>query len=889
MPLGKYAEKRSFDRTPEPPPNATGALQERTAEAPMFCVQRHSARRLHYDLRLEMDGVLKSWAVPKGPTLDPAEKRLAVLVENHPIEYGSFEGAIPAGNYGAGSVLLWDKGTFEWLTDKTPQQMFAGGDLKFRMHGEKLMGEFALVRMKRGKGDEWLLIKKKDFAVRAGWSPEDDLRSVAPKNADASLVPGAKRAPMPSQISPMKATLTGTLPHGSEWVYEIKWDGFRAICYVANGKVRLRSRNDNPLDALFPELRALPEYLQAKDAVLDGEIVCLDEQGRSSFELIQGRTGMKGSEAVREGHKAPVALFAFDLLYLNGYDLRQATLEERKRLLHSIIKPGPLVRYSEHFSGSGDQLLEAARQNGLEGLIAKQAASRYESRRSPNWLKIKIVNQQEFVICGWNEGERAGFGSLVLGYYSGEEMKWAGNVGTGFSHQAVAEMLKGLKKLAVSKAPFREVAADIRQAHWVRPELVCEVKFQEWTRDGRLRAPVFLGMRTDVAPSEVVRELPGKESKPAAKKAAGRKAAVLSAVHAAEHKIAVPKKTAGARGVLPSHSPLLPEAQTEVAMDIDGHRLKFTNLNKVFYPKGGYTKRDVINYYDRVAERILPHLAGRPLSLKRYPNGITGKFFFQKNSPASFPSWLHIEPIHSEERGEDIRYVVADDRASLLFLTNLGCIDQNPWMSRAGTLEHPDFILIDLDPVDCPYDRIVEAAQMVHRKLDAIGLKGFPKTTGGDGMHIYVPVDTVYSYEQTRTFAEILARLCAQEREDLFTTPRTVEKRTKGKVYFDHMQNREGSTISAPYVLRAYPGAPVATPLQWDEVVKGLTPDQFHIGNAAARFEQVGDLFGPVLKVRQRLDKALEKLGKMLGQGLKESSGSNSSRSSKAPRRRQKS
>ncbi len=894
MSLDKYKEKRRFERTPEPTPAATepqaapavapgsaerAGVARSGVEAPRFCVQRHSARRLHYDLRLELDGVLKSWAVPKGPTLDPGEKRLAVLVEDHPLEYGDFEGTIPEGNYGAGSVILWDKGTYEWLTTASPQQMWEAGDLKFRLHGEKLMGEFALVRTKRGKGNEWLLIKKRDFAARPGWDAEHDLRSVASTAIDPALIAGAVKAPMPSKITPMMACLGNAAPQGPDWVYEIKWDGFRSICFVGppqdsrslepgSGRVRLRSRNNNSFDALFPELQALPEYLQADTAILDGEVVCVDAQGRPSFELIQGRTGMNGGEAVREGREAPVVLFAFDLLYLNGYDLRQVPLVERKRVLHSILKPSALVRYSEHFTGNPKELLGAAKQNGLEGIMAKRGSSLYESRRSPSWLKIKNVNQQEFVICGWLEGERSGFGSVVLGYYDGRELKWAGNAGTGFSQRGVAEILARLKPLETPKAPFKEIAAEIRSAHWVRPELVCTVKFQTWTRDGRLRAPVFLGLRGDIEAADCVRENGAETVSASDSQGSNSQTRRATSPRLADSRQPTAESSRASRPR--PHEPLLAGTQAEIVLDVDGRRLKFTNLNKVFYPREGYKKRDIINYYDAVAPLLVPHLEGRPLSLKRYPNGIEGKFFFQKDAHPSFPNWLRIEPIHSEERGEPINFVVCDDRATLLFLANLGCIDQNPWMSRVaapsrlGTLENPDFVLIDLDPVECAYDRIVEAAQLVRRKLDAIGLEGYPKTTGGDGMHVYIPLAPRYTYEQTRTFAEILARLCSHERPDLFTTPRSVEKRTKGKVYFDYLQNREGSTISAPYVLRAYPGAPVSTPLRWEEVVKGLTPAQFHLGNAVARFERVGDLFEPVLKKQQRLEPALEKLGGMV-------------------------
>lgn len=854
MPLEEYARKRSFGKTPEPPPRPLAL-----PPGNRFYVQRHHARRLHYDLRLEIGGTLKSWAVPKGPTLDPAEKRLAVHVEDHPLDYGDFEGVIPEGNYGAGSVMVWDRGTYELLGEDPAERQMERGDLKFRLRGEKLQGTFALVRMKnRGKGNEWLLLKKKDPEAQPGWDAEQHSRSAltgrtqeeiargmpapAPSAEKASkrtarkrreLPREAVRAEMPESIVPMKAFAVDAPPAGPEWVYEIKWDGVRAICFLDRQNIRLVSRTGNRCDAQYPELSVIHHYIDAETAILDGEIAVLDERGRPSFSLIQPRITVADANAIAQlARSRAVTLFVFDLLYLDGYDLRRVPLVERKQLLQSILKPSPLVRYSEHFTGDGAQFLEAARQQGLEGIVAKRAGSRYESKRSRDWLKIKIVAQQEFAICGYTQGDRGYFGALVLGVYDNGELVWSGNVGTGFDERLLENIHRRLQPLVTARCPFHTEPAVPRQITWVRPELVCAVKFAEWTPDGRLRAPVFLGLRLDVDPRECVRETAGK---------------------IAEAESPTPAEQQ-------SRGPLLAGKAAEASMTIDGRRLKFTNLNKIFYPREGYTKRDIINFYDAVAELLLPHLKDRPLSLKRYPNGIESDFFFQKQAAESFPSWLRIEPIFSEEKNAPIDFVVCDDRASLLYLANLGCIDQNPWMSRAGSLANPDFILIDLDPQECGFHRIVEAAQLVRQKLDLIELEGYPKTTGGDGMHIYVPVEPCYSFEQTRSFAEILARLVAAERPDLFTTPRAVSRREKGKVYFDHVQNREGATIAAPYVLRAYPGAPVATPLAWREVVEGLTPGQFHIRNALDRFARVGDLFRPVLTNRQTLERALEKL-----------------------------
>jgi bifunctional non-homologous end joining protein LigD len=833
MSLEEYRRKRVFSQTPEPPPEMAKTPGKR------FFIQRHSARRLHYDLRLEMDGVLKSWALPQGPTLDPEIKRLAVHVEDHPLDYGDFEGTIPSGNYGAGKVTLWDRGTYEWLGDRTPEAQWEKGDLKLLFHGHKLAGEFALVRTNRSKGKDWLLIKKKDFAVRPGWDPESDTRSVLQTSADISSIEGATKAPMPAKIEPMLATLEGTVPSGSDWLYEIKWDGYRSICFINNGKVRMLSRRANPMENQFPEIaNALARSVKADNAILDGEIVALDENGSPSFQLLQNHVGFRRSATLRGEKPQTLIYYAFDLLYLNGFDLRRAALIDRRRLLSSVILPGEIIRYSEHFAGKGQELLHAARARGLEGIIAKQAQSRYESKRSSDWRKVKVTCQQDFVICGYILGEREPFGSLVLGYHKGKKLVYAGNVGSGFNQQTLKSTYDKIQPLITKKPVLSDVPREIGAVTWTKPELVCVVKFNEWTADERLRAPVFLGLRMDGNPDEVVREAP--ETSPVS--ATGVKARPQTEK---------------------AHIALLPADAAEITLPIEGRRLKFTNLKKVFYPADGYTKRDVINFYAAVADLLVPHLKARPLSLKRYPNGIDSDFFFQKAAATSFPDWLHTELIATDETSKT-RFVICDDKASLLYLANLGCIDQNPWMSRLGSLEHPDFILLDLDPHHCGFDRIVEAARLVKEKLDLIGLRGYPKTTGGDGMHIYVPLGEGYSYAQARAFAEILSRWVTAERPDLFTTPRNVASREKGKVYFDYLQIAEGKTISAPYVVRANPGAPVATPLQWEEVRPGLTPLQFHIGNVMRRFDRVGDLFSPVLNQPQKMEPALEKLSKLM-------------------------
>jgi len=882
MALEEYARKRKFEKTPEPAPGPPAPAAV-TGAAPRFYVQRHDATRLHYDFRLEMGGVLVSWAVPKGPSLEPLSKFLAAKVEDHPLEYGEFEGNIPAGNYGAGSVMLWDRGTWETVGDMPAEQQLARGDLKFRLHGEKLAGEFALVHMKgrpqrSSKGNEWLLIKKRDAEAVPGWDIEQYAWSVLsgrtqqeiaqglparktlqasagdpqrewksrpaerpaktvakaappPKTkhtANPASLKGAVKAAMPTAITPMKAALADKPPHGDEWLFEVKWDGVRAICFIENETTRLVSRTGHSCEKQYPELSVIPHYVAASQAILDGEIAALDEKGVARFELIQPRISQSDANAVSHMARArPVVYFAFDLLYLNGYDLRQVPLVERKQMLEAILTPTGVLRYSEHFPGAGDAMLQAARETGVEGLMAKHAQSRYEPRRSSDWMKIKIVARQEFVICGFTAGERDHFGALVLGIYDNGRLAWAGNVGTGFDQKALALLRQKLDPLVTADSPFPDAPKVGKDVTWVKPELVAEIKFANWTGEGRLRAPVYLGLRPDVDPRDCVRETAAQPSAAA-------------------------------------QDPLLAPGRDEISLTIDHHHLKFTNLNKVFYPAEGIVKRDLLNYYDTVAGLILPHLKDRPLSLKRYPNGIEQQYFFQKDAPLTFAPWLRTEEIYSDHNEAPIRYVFAQDRASLLYLVNLGCIDHNPWMSRSPTLDNPDFVLIDLDPQDCPYDMIVEAALLVRDKLDAIGMQGYAKTTGGDGMHIYIPLEPTYSYDESRTFAEILAHLVQRDRPELFTLPRAVSKRQKGRVYFDWMQNGKSKTIAAPYVLRAYPGAPVATPLDWNEVKPGLTPGQFNIYNAPERFAKAGDLFAGVLTKPQRLEEPLQKLEKLL-------------------------
>lgn len=831
MPLEEYSRKRTFSKTPEPAPDSPpGASAGRL----MFCVQRHAARRMHYDLRLEVGGTLKSWAVPEGPSLVPNAKQLAVMVEDHPISYGGFEGNIPKGNYGAGSVMLWDTGHYDLLGTASAEEQLARGDFKFHLHGHKLRGDFALVRMKTSKGNEWLLIKKKDPHAQGQWDIAEHNVSVISgrtqeeiaQDLPSRLAPPEQADPLPEPFEPMLATLSESVPRGAEWLYEVKWDGVRGLAFLSEGQTALFSRKRTSITRQYPELATLHQHVNATSAILDGEVVVLDAAGRPSFERLQPRIMASDPSAVAAlARTSPVLYFVFDLLYLNGRDLRRTPLVERRQILQSILKPGDPARISPQFERTGVELLEAARQQGLEGIVAKRANSPYCTGRSRDWMKVKVSRQQEFVIAGYTHGERDHFGALVLGVFDNGVLLWAGNVGTGFDQKLMAAIRTRLDPLILPKCPFREIPKFPGTVQWVRPEVVCAVKFLHWTEEGRLRAPVFVGLRDDLNPADCTRQ-------------------------AAE--------TAGPRPVL------FPPDAKEGNIPAGKQSFRVRNLNKVWYPADGYTKRDVLDYYNAVAPLLLPHLLDRPLSLRRYPDGIAKEGFFQKNTATGgFPDWIRQETIVAED-GKLRRQVIGAGVAELLYLTNLGCIDQNPWMSRVQSIDNPDFILIDLDPSDCPYSKIVEAALLVKRKLDHLELDAYPKTTGGDGLHLYIPLEPAYHYDQARALAEILARLCAAERPDLFTLPRSTAKREKSKVYFDWMQIARGKTISAPYVLRAHNSAPVATPLEWRELTPSLDPKHFHLRNALDRFDRTGDLFAPVLTKLQRLEPALGRLDSLV-------------------------
>jgi bifunctional non-homologous end joining protein LigD len=825
MSLGAYRRKRHFDRTPEPAGAVAGG-----AGPLRFVVQKHEASRLHFDFRLEAGGVLKSWAVPKGPSLDPATKRLAVMVEDHPLDYRTFEGTIPTGNYGAGTVMLWDEGTFHTTggssrreTERAVAEGLRGGRLSFVLEGRKLRGEFSLVKLRRGAND-WLLVKKKDaFASADGH--EDD-RSVASGRSMAEIAAGTKAkrrrtktkvdasAPRPARrrrpaerfVRPMLATLVGEPFDRPGWFFEVKWDGYRAIADIRDGEVRLYSRNQKSFASTFaPVVEALAGL--SRDTILDGEVVVLDAQGRSQFQLLQ---------QYKKTRRGQLVYYAFDLLELDGRDLRSEPLAERKRLLAGLVDAAGVVRLSDHVERDGAAFFAAAATQGLEGIIAKDARSPYrEGERGPEWLKVKTHLRQEAVIAGYTRprGGRKDLGALILGVYEGGELTYIGHTGGGFDTKGLAAMRGRLEPLRRPRCPFPRCPRTNMPATWVAPELVCEVRFQGWTDDGRMRQPIFLGLREDKPARAIRRERP----------------APLPLVAAAR-----PQRCRG-QNLAPTPGPAREAPSVAVS-----------NPDKLYWPDEGITKSALIDYYRAVAPVILPYLRDRPESLHRHPNGITGPSFFQKDvSRQRPPAWVATVAL-APESGKRLVAPLCQDEASLLYLANLGCIELNPWNSRTGSLDRPDYLVIDLDPEAIPFARVVEAASAVRRELDRAGAACYCKTSGKTGLHVYVPLGARYDYDLARRFAELVANLVNGKLPGSTSVVRSPAKR-QGRVYLDFLQNRKGQTLAAAYAARPHPGATVSTPLKWSEVTRRLDPGRFTIRTIPKRLDKVGDLWTPVL------------------------------------------
>ena len=856
--LEEYRRKRRFDRTPEPSSPKAVPQFEGT-----FVVQKHAARRLHYDFRLAVDGVLKSWAVPKGPSLNPADKRMAVQTEDHPMSYANFEGNIPAGNYGAGTVMVWDRGRFRVEGQRGAKEQLEHGEIKFKLAGEKLSGGFVLVRTKRGdKQPEWLMIKHQDEAVDPAWNIDEHDGSVMtgrildeiagelpPKREPTPLQPGelegARKAAMPASLSPMLATLIDKPFSDPGWLFEIKWDGARTLAWVEDGEVRLRSRAGNEVTHQYPELASLPQHLNVKQAILDGEIVVLDENGRSEFERMQQRMNVQCPSPDLLS-RYPVTYFLFDLVYCDGYDLREVPLLGRKNFLRRILDPSREFRFSDHQLEKGKELFELARQQDLEGVVGKRVDSFYASTRSPNWVKLKATKTVDAVVGGWTapRGSRTHFGSLLLGLYQGKALRFVGHAGTGMDEKMRDLLMKKLRDLENDKCPFDKIPETNEQAFWAKPDLVAHMRFIGWTQEPRLRAPVFLALRNDVRPEECRWE---NEVAPQAAPAIVHSPEIVGTVLSDKKEI---------------EAELFSGKQESVTLDFEGKRFRLTHLNKVFFPESGYTKRDLLAYYYRISECLLPFLKDRPLVLRRYPDGIKGQAFFQKNMPEGVPKWTETVSIPSEGKREDIQYVIANDLASLLYLTGLGCIDHNPWSSRRDDLEHPDYFFFDLDPADgTEFANVLTIARALHEKLTQVGLKIFMKTSGATGFHIYLPVERIYTFEQLRMFGEIFAQLVTAEHPELVTHERIVSKRRPGRVLIDVTQNSLGRPLAAAYTVRAFPKAPVSTPVEIKELRPTLKPEKFNMKNLFSRLKEKGDLWADFWQSRQRIEPALEELG----------------------------
>jgi bifunctional non-homologous end joining protein LigD len=777
LPLETYRKKRDFKRTPEP----AGGKADRRSESLSFCIQKHAARRLHYDFRLELDGVLKSWAVPKGPSLDPSEKRLAVHVEDHPLEYGSFEGAIPAGEYGAGTVILWDRG--RWIPKEDPHEGYKKGKLKFELVGEKLRGGWTLARMggRSGEGGKnWLLLKERDATARP--LAEGDILDERPESvAGGPVLDDAPRAKLPARLEPQLATLSTDPPTGPDWVHEIKWDGYRALCRIDDGRARLFSRSGKDWTREMAGIARAAETLPVRNAWLDGEVVVLQADGRTSFQALQNALKGDGS--------ATLTYFAFDLPFLDDRDLRPLPLVARKQELAALLARAAakdVLRFGEHVEADGAAFFREATRLGVEGIVSKQRDSKYEGKRTTTWRKIRTQKRQEFVIGGFTDpaGGRVGLGALLLGVNEGGGLRYVGRVGTGFDDRLLRHLRARLATLEQKTSPFTTaVVKPPKASHFVRPELVGEVGFTEWTDEGQLRHPVFLGLREDKPATDVVRERPV----------------------------------------------VLPKTSGESA--VAGVRL--THPDRVFWPEVGVTKLELAHYYEHVAPWMLPYVAERPLSLLRAPEGHTGERFFHKHVDKGWPAALR--RVEIQEGGKKVTYVMVADAAGLVGLAQMGVLEIHPWGSRADRIEQPDVLIFDLDPgPDVGWRKLVEAAAHTRVYLHELELTSFVKTTGGKGLHVVVPIEPRAEWDEAKAFAESVAVELAKRDPKLFVA--TMSKAARpGKIFVDYLRNGRSQTAVAAFSTRARPGAPVSTPLRWHELLAEETADRWNVRNLSRR------------------------------------------------------
>ena len=792
MSLQKYNKKRDFKQTSEP----EGKLD--SGNLYRFVIQRHRASRLHYDLRLEIDGVLKSWAVPKGPSMNPDDKRLAVETEDHPVKYLDFEGAIPKGNYGAGQMRIWDTGTFESAGELAADEALKKGDLKVRFFGEKIQGTFALVRTRKQDGqNHWLLIKKKDeFSVTSNYDAE-------------TLVPQGfvKDLHQTEVIKPMLASSVEKIFNKKGWIYELKWDGYRVLASVNSGKVNLYSRNGINYNSMFPKLVRDMEDI-AHDVILDGEVVILDKKGIPQFQQLQN---------YEESTGADLRFYVFDMLFLNDHSMLDLPLLQRKTLLPDVLEGLEITHYCEHVENMGEAFYEKALKDGMEGVIAKKADSVYTpGYRSDKWLKIKGTKSEEVLICGYTNSKASVFGSLILGIYREGSLQYAGNCGSGFTSSLQQELLQKMQELHVAQSPFdKKINLKGRTPNWIRPELICEVKFSEWTENGRMRHPVFKGLRTD----KLVTELGSQQDQ---------------------------KKSSSGSG--------------SNALEINDKIVNVTNLEKIYWPDSGFKKYDLIDYYIQVSEYIVPFLKDRPQNLHRHPNGIRNEGFYQKDNEGLLDSWIETTRIWSGSAKRDIQYLLCQDEAALIYMANLGCIEINPWNSRIQTLDNPDYIIIDLDPsANNSFEEVIEVAQVAKEILHTAKIESYCKTSGSTGIHIYIPLGAKYTYEEGREFTKLICYHILERTKGLTSMDRAVKSR-KNKIYLDYLQNRRGQTLASVYCVRPKPDAPVSAPINWDELKSGLKIRDFNIKNMPARISENPEMFKGILGEGIDISQALQSL-----------------------------
>ncbi|MEO0971533.1 MAG: DNA ligase D [Pseudomonadota bacterium] len=842
--LATYRAKRSADSTPEPFAGGWPA-----PGGNLFVVQQHHARARHFDLRLEIDGVLASWAVPKGPSPDPKVKRFAVRTEDHPLEYANFEGQIPEGNYGAGTVIVWDQGQWEPLEDVPAG--FEKGKLLFNLHGCKLHGRWTLIKTRRDEKD-WLLIKERDRHARSAQTEDYAQDSVlsgltveevaahydpAATLAEGLLERGAARRRFDlSAVKPMLATAAEPFDDPG-WLFELKYDGYRVLASREDvgQDVVLRSRNGNDLTASFPEVAFALGHLPFSRWLIDGEVVVLDAQGLPSFALLQRRAKLRRArDLVALGAKLPAVLYAFDLLALDDLDLRALSVLERKQALQSMLARRGLVRFADHVPGAGTALFEQTSRMGLEGVVGKRAEAPYESGRSEQWRKIAAQQTADCIILGYSlpEGAQSGFGALLLGQLDGDDVRYVGRVGTGFGGRVRDELWGALRALPDAAAVTLGVPEGSAQGawQWLESDLVCEVRYKNFSAGSQLRQPVFVRLREDKSRAECV---------------------------------FVPPRD-GVVGAAPHHAGAV--AATEAAGDDAGDEhapaVAVTNSAKVFWPDEGYTKGDLIAYHDAVAPWLLAYLRDRPLVLTRFPDGIEGKSFFQKDAPAYAPPWLRRETLWSQHAEREVNYFVADSAAAVRWIINLGTIPLHVWSSRLAQLARPDWSILDLDPKDAPFDDVITIARFLYELCADVGLPCFVKTTGSSGLHILLPMGGQVSYEQSRTLSELLARIAVAALPEIATITRSLERRGK-RVYIDYLQNGHGRLLVAPYSVRPLPGAPVSMPLAWREVKRGLDTRRYTIANAMRRLRSLKrDPWEGLLTLRPDLNQILEALAK---------------------------